>query len=468
MRTLAAAALLLAGCASVDPYARPPIAEHLLRTDAVGECARLFARIDAAVDAAGRRDALAPRVAGFPYLRVDRLSALLRPAPTDDAAWAAWRDRLGALDRAARTYELADPALAEADAEALAACRVQLAAEDAARRHELAAAARVPDDYSTVQRALGLYPLTKLAFAAGVRRWQRQVRADFATSLAQLPVAGTLTRYAPRAPLLLSHGQARAEEIDALGLPRLEAATVEALFARHAPLLEVDTVDGHDRIGRLRWSDGGRRVAVDTAQPVAYARLTFARFAGRMVPQLVYTFWFPGRPPKWRLDPLAGHLDGLIWRVTLEAGSLEPLVYDSIHPCGCYHLFFPTARVRARPQPIAGEGRWDETLFAPQTAPTLRDGERIALRIAAGSHDLQRVFVVPEPLSADHPYTLRDEDMLRALPWPDERNPRGLRSAFGPDGLIAGSQRLERFFFWPMGIASAGAMRQWGRHATAF
>ncbi|MCX8003538.1 MAG: hypothetical protein N2688_01050, partial [Burkholderiaceae bacterium] len=105
MRTLAAAALLLAGCASVDPYARPPIAEHLLRTDAVGECARLFARIDAAVDAAGRRDALAPRVAGFPYLRVDRLSALLRPAPTDDAAWAAWRDRLGALDRAARTYE---------------------------------------------------------------------------------------------------------------------------------------------------------------------------------------------------------------------------------------------------------------------------------------------------------------------------------------------------------------------------
>jgi len=20
----------------------------------------------------------------------------------------------------------------------------------------------------------------------------------------------------------------------------------------------------------------------------------------------------------------------------------EPLVYDSIHPCGCYHLFFPT------------------------------------------------------------------------------------------------------------------------------
>jgi hypothetical protein len=44
----------------------------------------------------------------------------------------------------------------------------------------------------------------------------------------------------------------------------------------------------------------------------------------------------------------------------------------------------------------------------------------------------------------------------------------GMRSAFGPDGLVTGTERLERFFFWPMGIASAGAMRQWGRHATAF
>jgi len=38
----------------------------------------------------------------------------------------------------------------------------------------------------------------------------------------------------------------------------------------------------------------------------------------------------------------------------------------------------------------------------------------------------------------------------------------------GSFGLVAGSERPERFLFWPMGIASAGAMRQWGRHATAF
>jgi len=49
-----------------------------------------------------------------------------------------------------------------------------------------------------------------------------------------------------------------------------------------------------------------------------------------------------------------------------------------------------------------------------------------------------------------------------------DRTGTGTRSLFGPDGIVPGTQRGERFFFWPMGIASAGAMRQWGRHATAF
>ena len=42
------------------------------------------------------------------------------------------------------------------------------------------------------------------------------------------------------------------------------------------------------------------------------------------------------------------------------------------------------------------------------------------------------------------------------------------RSIFGPDGIVRGSERAERYWFWPMGIAEPGAMRQWGRHATAF
>lgn len=84
------------------------------------------------------------------------------------------------------------------------------------------------------------------------------------------------------------------------------------------------------------------------------------------------------------------------------------------------------------------------------------------MRLASASH-----YVVGSECdggAAGTPYTLRDENELRSLATPQGNT----RSVFGPEGLVAGSQRAERFVFWPMGIASAGAMRQWGHHATAF
>ncbi|MNC92616.1 hypothetical protein D3C83_90760 [compost metagenome] len=33
---------------------------------------------------------------------------------------------------------------------------------------------------------------------------------------------------------------------------------------------------------------------------------------------------------------------------------------------------------------------------------------------------------------------------------------------------MPGTERGERWLFWPMGVPEPGAMRQWGRHATAF
>jgi hypothetical protein len=45
---------------------------------------------------------------------------------------------------------------------------------------------------------------------------------------------------------------------------------------------------------------------------------------------------------------------------------------------------------------------------------------------------------------------------------------RGQKNLFGYEGIVKGTQRNERFILWPSGIRSPGAMRQWGRHATAF
>jgi hypothetical protein len=122
-------------------------------------------------------------------------------------------------------------------------------------------------------------------------------------------------------------------------------------------------------------------------------------------------------------------------------------------------MFFPTARAKLRPAPDALE----EWAFVPGELPRIRNGERPLVRVATGTHYVQNVSLVQGTDSVSR-YELRDYDELRSLPRLDG----GRQSAFGPDGLIAGTERLERFFFWPMGIASAGAMRQWGRHATAF
>jgi hypothetical protein len=122
-------------------------------------------------------------------------------------------------------------------------------------------------------------------------------------------------------------------------------------------------------------------------------------------------------------------------------------------------MFFPTPRATPRPAPEPDE----EWAFVPATLPRVAPGERPRLRLASATHALEGVALVRGADSLVR-YELRDYDELRSL----RRLDGGHRSAFGPEGLVAGSERPERFLFWPMGIASAGAMRQWGRHATAF
>ena len=454
---VAVVALLAAGCA-VDPYARAPISAHLARTDDVGDCARLLREVDAQIDAAGVRDAAAPRVAGFPYLRADRFTASLggKAGEFRGAGFVPWSELMAHADRQARAAELAN-AGASTPAAAIDACRYSLALADRDAYPQLREAAQVPDDYSDAMRALGLYPLTRVLFAAGIRDWQAETRRIFATPLEQLPRAGSPTRYwpSPAPPELTAPPRSAA-----FGLPGPAAPQLIAWVLRHAPMLEVDTVSDDDRIGALVWAGTDAPViAADPAQPVAYVRTAYTHFAGRIRLQLVYTFWFPARPAEGAFDILAGRLDGLVWRVTLDDRG-EPLAYDTIHPCGCYHLFFPTAALAIRPAPDS----LDEGLLAPQVAPPLSADARIALHVASRTHYLQRVAVVPGGAGPGVTYGLRDEQQLRVLPRPAG----GTRSAYDAAGFVAGTERGERWLFWPMGIESAGQMRQWGRHATAF
>ncbi|MDH3461813.1 MAG: hypothetical protein OEM00_12750, partial [Burkholderiaceae bacterium] len=402
---LSLAALLTAGCATVNPYAQAPIANHLQRQDAVGDCARLYAQIDSAIDVAGVRDAEARRVPGFPYLRVNRFLQALAERAEDPAQQADWRRWLASIDADARSAEMANAGLPKSTQ--LESCRNQLLANDSRQHRTLVAAAQVPDDYSTGLRALGLYPLTRIAFAAGTRAWQNETREIFAQPKESLPVYGHLQRFEPMpgVPWAVNWPPPH----DALGVPTVDAETARSLLNSHAPAFDIDVVADYDRPGTVVL-DAQARAQVDTTRAAAYGHLAHTLFEGRPRLQLVYTLWFSMRPPAGALDLFAGHLDGLIWRVTLDSDG-APLLYDSIHACGCYHLFFPTQRLRARVQPSS----MDEGLLAPQTLPTPKPGQRVLLRLASGTHYLQRVELGVASSTAAVGYTLQDEGLLRQL-----------------------------------------------------
>ncbi|MBO0738892.1 MAG: hypothetical protein J2P48_20385, partial [Alphaproteobacteria bacterium] len=173
--------------------------------------------------------------------------------------------------------------------------------------------------------------------------------------------------------------------------------------------------------------------------------------------QLVYTIWFPQRPPEAALDLLSGRLDGLIFRVTLDPEGL-PVVYDTIHACGCYHMFFPTEHADPKPAPQPGI----EWAFVPAWLPLIDPAQRLVVRVSSRSHYI--INAHPDVGGRGAIYGFAEDDDLRALPAPDGTT----RSAFGPDGIMPGTERGERMLFWPTGVDDVGAMRQWGKHATAF
>jgi hypothetical protein len=466
---LAMAALVLAaGCSAID---LPVRSDPELRSEGPQECAEWFAKLDDVVTRAGVGDGEAYRVPGFPYLRVNRFLASFRQqAENDPIAFAAWEKRLRELDARARSYELRNlpphqlAALGANDRSEAAArtdrCAVAMAtldAKTASRRRMLAERAQVPDDYVDWKRTVGAYPAVSVAFFEFAKGWQNESTAMFQRAATGTGEQQNLVRYqppgtpaaAPRIAAILANAKT-----DALGIPQFGDREGETLLATFAPVFEIETTGDYDRFGPLRWGSG-ESPEVDVARPIAYRRLAFTRYGGRSLVQLVYMIWFPERPQSNALDPLSGKLDGIAFRVTLDRSG-RPLVYDSIHLCGCYHMFFPTPLVSPIPPPDP-QVEW---AFVPRTLPAIEAPQRVLVRITTRSHYLTDVR--PDRGGDGTIYTMADDGELRTLPTAD-----GTRSAFGPNGIVPGTDRGERLVTWPLGIESAGAMREWGRHATA-
>lgn len=468
-------AALVCGCAS-----QPATHASTPATLAAVECRDYLETLDRKASAYGVTDAETTRVEGYPFLRANRFLASFPPGTLGPDAFGEWLDRLQALDLDGRRIEIANlprrpredlavrfdiadhdpPALAEHAKRCGHVLRRTLV-DSPEFRAELATRVTVPDDYRGWQRVVGLYPVTQIPFAVGIWAWQSETERVFAMPLDALPRHGELLRYLPPpapgpTPPATAAAVGRGRE-NRLGLPAPAPAHLHALLLAYAPVLVIDTASLDDRIGTIEL-DPARRSRVATDAPVVYGYASHVRWRGAILLQLNYVFWFPSRPSDGAFDLLAGHLDGITWRLTFAPDGTV-LIADTIHNCGCYHLFFASASVR----PVAYGAAAEERPFTPQGLPALAPGERYALHIASRSHYLQRVTTAAAG-GPGRPYALRDYDVLRSL---DAGG--GVRaSLFGPDGIIPGTERGERFLFWPMGVPDPGAMRQRGRHATAF
>ncbi len=229
------------------------------------ECLVFLDEVNRVVDLAGVRDGADHRIAGFPYLRVDRFTASFREqATTDDLRYRAWVERMRAIDAEAREHELANlpnevfPVLRSLSREQVQSqsryCGPLLVDEhamQALQRRRLPKLAVVPDDYSTARRIVGLYFLSGIPYAAGERSWERHMRAVFTDQRSSPPPSNTAYhRYGPREQPVAARAaiaQARsilsAAPVDALGIPRID----DGRARRPAGCIRTQFRDRHQR-----------------------------------------------------------------------------------------------------------------------------------------------------------------------------------------------------------------------------
>lgn len=439
--TLPVIALLvgLSGCAH-----RP--ATQVAPPPQLADCqTRLLAADDQAASG-DQGDAARRRVDGFPHYRQNRLLASWRDETLDAHQWASLSAALLNLGNEARAIEAARQGLQPDPALTKCAARLRDAdLQSPPRRAALLARLGVADDYSQGQRLAGGYWLARPFLKAGIAGFHATMAKRFSATSGN---AGQLTRYRPEpAPEAEAAAPTHAWRIDPLGLPQLDDAQWQALARHHAPHWWVETATDDDRaVAPDRNADGD---LVTTPRAVVYWHPTLTRWGDQVLPGLVYTLWFPARTASGAFDPYAGTLDGIVWRVVLDNDG-QPLAYDSIHPCGCYHYAYPAQALTPQPQDNPGQ----ERVLIPQSV----DGsEPLALRVSAGDHQLLRVMPATSVVSdAEQTYALRPYRELE------------VGTLFDDDGLIRGTERGERWWLWPSGVISPGAMRQWGRHATAF
>jgi hypothetical protein len=461
---------IIQGCTALKPYPESSISGEEVM------CLQWLENIESTLKEYDLNDSEAVRINGFPQLRVNRFLASMADRATSKVSLGEWLELMRELDSSGKKFELANlpnavrqqrilqTPIAGSFDHVLEHCGKRLnklSVNNANHKQILLEQAQVPDAYQNWKRVIGFYPLARSVAGIGIERLHRQLNASFHLPPAKLPTQGKLIRYSPsQNPLLTPEeisAMLRLAYDNSLGIPRLSYLQLRQLLAQFAPLWEIDTRNKSDKLGTVTLVNENQP-RIDVNQPTVYVKHGYARWHGKVLLQLIYQIWLPARSKTGMLDLYGGSLDSVIWRVTLSPEG-KPVAFDSIHGCGCYYLLFPGEGYRAVPPKDDAE-----PVLSPKSISTISPNHRVLLRLQSRTHYLQQVSLDSTVDKATLSYQFIDLDRLRSLPRPNGTK----QSLYGGDGIIDASARLERFLLWPYGVASPGAMRQWGTHAIAF
>jgi hypothetical protein len=460
--------IILTGCASLPEVTR---SVHFGSSGPEGRCADFFATLDTLAKQSKTLDSGYARIKGYPYLRSDRFTASFGTSLNNNDSFSAWVNRLQDLDQEARNFEIAN--LHDSDIAArltyrnraeisrrIVSCGDILKKIDFLNinnQQRLKQAVVVSDEYIDSRRILGIYPVTSLLVSHGVSRWHDSARKHFSN---RPPENDQTIRYASAAAsdVLAARKIIHQAERDALGIPVYTSVDEKTLFQAFSPIWEIQMQGVYDRIGSPFWTEDGH-IDVDTSSPRTYTSLSYTRYGKDVLTQLNYIIWFPSRPKTGALDIYGGLLDGLNYRVTLDTSG-DPILYETIHNCGCYYKAYPTSRLQIRKTMPYKEPPL--ILKAPKID---FQKELMVVSMDSRTHYVRNLYSVPRGLDDDaEVYIHLPYNELKSLPFSNSKR----KSMFNPYGIVTGSERLERYILWPMGVLSPGAMRQWGKHAVAF
>jgi hypothetical protein len=439
---------------------------------------RFFEELDSAVYRSGTRNGAYFAVPGFPYLRADRFLVSLKHRLKNDAQKDQWVHLMQQLDLSARKTEIQSLPGSEvqklAEAIGLKPERRILQAKaifysDKLLAHDqlqpdfykvLLTAVRDSDEYSTLMRILGLYPIASIPVAIVTHRVFDEIAEWHQLPPDALQTQGTLTAFGPAETVEFSAETIREilkrSRQNPLAIPLPSDADRKTLLMTFAPVIIQDLVADYDRPGAMVWGD--TQLEIDPDNPTAYYYFTHAYFRNEPVLQINYVIWYSARGGPNSPTIERGHLDGLTIRVSL-ANSGRPFMVDIMNNCGCYHFFVPRKEKvhRIRPQPLAIDA------FVPTRLPDDFPAKRLTIRVISGWHQVADIDAGRIPVDF-MPYRLEPYQRLEMLP----KNGAHHESMFSKRGIGKYTERIESDIFISMGIPEVGRMRQRGHHAIKF